>query len=858
MPVTGHAPAYRNSDTALALVQQRRANPTDPDAPKDLLDRMLTVVDAKTGEKMTDESIVDNLITFLIAGHETTAAMLTFLTYELLKRPDVLLKLRAEIDEVLGDQPIVLTDISKMPYTVAVLREILRFHPPAAARFVHCLEPTTIGGGKYALSSDDHILLNSISTNRDPAVWGDDAHEFRPERMLDGGFEKMPPNAWQPFGFGLRACIGRAFAIQEAHMAVATIFQRFDLVMVDPSYQLRVKQTVTLKPDGFYIRAYPRNRKARLYTTPSSAKQLHGTVRQKTTFAASIDVASSQPLYVLYGSNSGTSEGFAQRVASDAPAHGFRPSIGTLDSAAEKIPSDGPVVIITASFEGEPADNAAYFVEWLSNMQGEPLSGLRYAVFGCGNRDWVQTYQRIPRLVDELLGKRGGRALLPRGEGDAGGSEMFNHFDDWEDSLFKTLTGEHHTKSSKSVSSIEIQETAPVTERAATLRQADAALGEVIANNILTAPGKPVKRHLEFELPSNQMYSAGDYLAILPINPDRDVKRVLSRFKLLGEQEITVSSKIPTSLPIGKSITISGLLSGYVELSQPATPRHLRDLVASSKSEAAIQALHNLSETYAEEVLAKRVSILDILEVNPDIQPTFAQYIEMLPPIRVRQYSISSSPLWNPQRVTLTISVVKAPALSGRDEDFMGVATTFLDGLRPGDKVQMAIRPSGAFHLPPDPSVPVVMIAAGSGVAPMRGFIQERALQKEAGRDVGKMTLFFGCRSPEDDFLYSKSDFDKWSKLGILEVRPAFSRDSEKSEGCKHVQDRIWKDRAVISKWFDQGASYYFCGAGKVALEVKSKLKDMIMEGKGCTEEEADRGLERLSKASRFATDIFD
>ena len=100
--------------------------------------------------------------------------MLTFLTYELLKRPDVLLKLRAEIDHVLGDQPIVLTDISKMPYTVAVLREILRFHPPAAARFVQCLEPTTIGGGKYALSSDDHILLNSISTNRDPAVWGDD------------------------------------------------------------------------------------------------------------------------------------------------------------------------------------------------------------------------------------------------------------------------------------------------------------------------------------------------------------------------------------------------------------------------------------------------------------------------------------------------------------------------------------------------------------------------------------------------------------------------------------------------------------------------------------------------------------
>ena len=213
--------------------------------------------------------------------------------------------------------------------------------------------------------------------------------------------------------------------------------------------------------------------------------------------------------------------------------------------------------------------------------------------------------------------------------------------------------------------------------------------------------------------------------------------------------------------------------------------------MASSKSEAATQTLHELSEMYAQEVLAKRVSLLDILDTNPDLQPSFAQYVEMLPPIRVRQYSISSSPLWNPQRVSLTISVVRAPALSGKDEDFMGVATTFLDGLKPGDRVQMAIRPSGAFHLPRDSSVPVVMFAAGSGVAPMRGFIQERALQKEAGRDVGKMTLFFGCRSPDEDFLYSKTDFEEWSKLGILDVRPAFSRDTEKSEGCRYVQEYV-------------------------------------------------------------------
>jgi cytochrome P450/NADPH-cytochrome P450 reductase len=113
--------------------------------------------------------------------------MLTFLTYEVLKRPEVLLKLRAEIDEVLGDKPITLNDVSKMPYTTAVLREILRVQPPAAARAVHCLEPTTIGSGKYAITPDDHIMINAISTNRDPAVWGDDvrpSHFLRPSQLM--------------------------------------------------------------------------------------------------------------------------------------------------------------------------------------------------------------------------------------------------------------------------------------------------------------------------------------------------------------------------------------------------------------------------------------------------------------------------------------------------------------------------------------------------------------------------------------------------------------------------------------------------------------------------------------------------
>ena len=100
--------------------------------------------------------------------------LLTFLTYQLLKSPDVLLKLRAEIDEVLEDKPITPDDIPKMPYTVAVLREVIRIQPPLVGRSAHCLEPTTIGNGKYVIAPDDRIIINLISTGRDPAIWGDD------------------------------------------------------------------------------------------------------------------------------------------------------------------------------------------------------------------------------------------------------------------------------------------------------------------------------------------------------------------------------------------------------------------------------------------------------------------------------------------------------------------------------------------------------------------------------------------------------------------------------------------------------------------------------------------------------------
>lgn len=254
--------------------------------------------------------------------------------------------------------------------------------------------------------------------------------------------------------------------------------------------------------------------------------------------------------------------------------------------------------------------------------------------------------------------------------------------------------------------------------------------------------------------------------------------------------QIVLSSSGPTSLPVGKPISVFSLLAGYVELSQPATTRDVRILQACDSEATTKEALSALLDSYSEKVLGRRLSVLDLLEQYPDIQLPFSKFISMLPAMRIRQYSISSSPLWNAQRVTITISVLDSPALSGRDEPFLGVASTYLAGLSPGDKVQMAVRASAvAFHPPQDPRTPLVLFCAGSGLAPMRGFLQERALQKKAGREVGKAMLFFGCRKPSEDYLYGDSDLKEWAEQGVVVIKPAFSRDPEKSMGCKYVQE---------------------------------------------------------------------
>lgn len=205
--------------TTEELIQRRRQDPVDR---KDLLSTMLNAHDPKTGQKLSDELVVDNLLTFLIAGHETTSSLLSFCFYYLLENPDVLRKAQAEVDEQIGNDDITVDHLQKLPWIEAILRETLRLRDPGPGFYLKPLNDDVLDG-KYFVKKDQPIFIVFDSVHRDTETYGPDANEFKPERMTQKLFDKLPQCAWKPFGNGARACIGRPFAWQQSLLASLSI-----------------------------------------------------------------------------------------------------------------------------------------------------------------------------------------------------------------------------------------------------------------------------------------------------------------------------------------------------------------------------------------------------------------------------------------------------------------------------------------------------------------------------------------------------------------------------------------------------------------------------------------------------------
>jgi len=854
------------------IVSERRKNAEAGEGKKDMLGAMMTGVDRATGEQLDDVNIRYQINTFLIAGHETTSGLLSYSIYELLKHPEILKKAYDEVDRVLGAdigaKP-TYQQVTQLTYITQILKEALRLWPPAPSYIVAPLKDEIIGG-RYKLKKGTMVMVLALALHRDPSVWGPNPEIFDPENFSREAEARRPINAWKPFGNGQRACIGRGFAMHEATLAIGMILQRFKLID-HKRYQLALKETLTMKPDGFKIKVRPRTDRERNVPVGAAAASMASMASAPVGFARSRP-GHNTPLLVLYGSNLGTAEELATRVADLAEINGYATKLGSLDEFSGKLPGNGGLLIFCASYNGAPPDNAAQFVKWLgSDLPKDAFAKVRYAVFGCGNSDWAATYQSVPRTIDERLAAHGARSVHTRGEGDAR-SDLDGQFESWFRKLSSAAVKEFGISASfvRSADDAPLYKVEPVAPTAVNtiVTQGGAVPMKVLVNSELqnksgANASDRSTRHIEVQLPANIRYRVGDHLSVVPRNDPTLVDSVARRFGFLPADQIRlqVAEGRRAQLPVGDAVSVGRLLTEFVELQQVATRKQIQIMaeqtrcpVTKPKLAAYVGDDEASAERYKSEILARRKSVFDLLEEHPACELPFHIYLEMLSLLAPRYYSISSSPAGDAARCSVTAAVVEAPASSGRGI-YKGVCSNFLARRRAGDTIQATVRETKAgFRLPDDASVPIIMIGPGTGLAPFRGFLQERADRKAKGASLGPSMLFFGCRHPEQDFLYG-DELKAFEASGVTELHTAFSRaDGQKT----YVQHLVAAQKEEVWSLIEQGAIVYVCGdGGKMEPDVKAALVAIYRERTGADANAGASWIEDLGARNRYVLDVW-
>ncbi|MEH7220442.1 bifunctional cytochrome P450/NADPH--P450 reductase [Bacillus toyonensis] len=815
----------------------------------DLLAHMLNGKDPETGEVLDDENIRYQMITFLIAGHETTSGLLSFALYFLVKNPHILHKATEEATRVLIDPVPTYRQVKQLKYITMVLNESLRLWPTAPAFSLYPKEDTVLGG-EYLLKQGEEIKVLIPQLHRDKIIWDEDVEEFRPERFENPS--TIPQHAFKPFGNGQRACIGQQFAIHEAALVLGMMLKHFDFYDHE-NYELDIKETLTLKPEGLTLKAV--SKKIPLGGIPAPYReQPEKNVRKV------VDNVHNTPLLVLYGSNMGTSEGIARELVDIALSKGFAAQAASLDSHAGSLPKKGVVLIISASYNGNPPDNAKKFVEWLEKASEHEVKGVHYAVFGCGDKSWATTYQKVPFFIDEQLAIKGAERLTERGEGDA--SDDFEEaYEEWREQLWNDVADYFNldikgNETSASTLSFEYVGSGAI----ATLTKVHSTFtAQVDKNKELQQPcsGRST-RHLEISLPSNVTYKEGDHLGVIPINYPELVNRVLTRFQLNGSHFIRLTSdnKKLVHLPLGRTVSINELLQ-FVELQEPVTRHQLRAMAAKTVCPPHKIELEALLEkhVYKEQVLSRRLTMLELLERYPACEMEFSNFIELLPALRPRYYSISSSPRVNDQKLSITVGVVEDNAWSGNGK-YRGIASTYLAQLKEGDSITCFISNSqSGFELPKNPKTPIIMVGPGTGIAPFRGFLQARKSMKINGESLGEAHLYFGCRSPQEDYLYQE-ELEQTQKEGIMVLHTAFSR--MKHQPKIYVQHLIKQDAEKVINLLNQGAHLYICGDGrKMAPDLENTLIKCYANIHNVSEQQASAWLQQLEENLYYSKDVW-
>ena len=544
---------------------------------------------------------------------------------------------------------------------------------------------------------------------------------------------------------------------------------------------------------------------------------------------------------VFYGSQTGTAEDYASRLAKEGSSRfGLKTMTADLEEYdyenLDKWPEDKIAFFVLATYgEGEPTDNAVEFYEFMSgedvsfsekSAEEAPLENLKYVTFGLGNNTY-EHYNAVVKNVDKFLTKLGAKRIGEAGEGDDGAGTMEEDFLAWKEPMWTALSEAMSLEEREAV----YEPVYEVTEQSEMdASQETVYLGEPNKNHLEgTSKGPynshnpyiaPIAKsyelfndksrnclHMEIDLSgSNLTYTTGDHIAVWPNNAGVEVDRLLDIVDLKKKRDTVIKVKgldATAKVPFPTPTTYDTVFRYQLEICAPISRQYLSTLAQFSPNDQVKEKMTKLGgdkEAFAEEVAKKNFNIGQLLHWASNGQKwdkiPFSLFVEGLTKIQPRYYSISSSSMVDKQKPTIT-AIVESVEVPGAPHVVKGVTTNYLLALSlqqhgadnpdphglnyqikgprnkyDGSHVPVHIRHSN-FRLPSDPSKPIIMVGPGTGVAPFRGFVQERAQQAKNGENVGKTMLFFGCRNKTDDFIY-KDEWEVSDRINICLLRTAY------------------------------------------------------------------------------------
>ncbi|XP_055525974.1 NADPH--cytochrome P450 reductase isoform X1 [Wyeomyia smithii] len=601
--------------------------------------------------------------------------------------------------------------------------------------------------------------------------------------------------------------------------------------------------------------------------------------------------SSGRRLVVFYGSQTGTAEEFAGRLAKEGLRYQLKGMVADPEEcdmeellSLKDIDKSLAVFCMATYGEGDPTDNCMEFYEWIQNNDVD-MAGLNYAVFGLGNKTY-EHYNKVGIYVDKRLEELGATRVFELGLGDDD-ANIEDDFITWKDKFWPAVCDYFGIESTgedvltRQYRLLEQPETPPerlYSGEIARLHSLQTQRPPFDAKNPFLAPIKINRElhkagdrscmHIEFDIEGSKMrYEAGDHLAMYPVN-DSDL--VLRLGKLCNADLDVIFSLINTDTDSSKKhpfpcpTTYRTALTHYLEITALPRTHILKELAEYCSDEKDKEFLRSMCSTapeakskYQEWVQDSCRNIVHVLEDLPSCHPPIDHICELLPRLQPRFYSISSSSKLYPTTVHVTAVLVKYETKTGRVNK--GVATTFLAQKHPVNgeplpRVPIFIRKS-QFRLPAKTETPVIMVGPGTGLAPFRGFIQERDFHKQEGKEIGQTVLYFGCRKRAEDYIYEE-ELEDYVKRGVIKLRAAFSRDQAHKVYVTHLleedMDLLWN---VIG---EKKGHFYICGDAKnMATDVRNILLKVLQTKGNLSESESIQYIKKMEAQKRYSADVW-